>query len=214
RGRDEVRSLTAAVSDLHRHGVDLDWEALCGMSVDWDTFFAESGTSRVDLPTYAFQRQRFWLEDSGPQAPQDVESVGLKAADHPLLGAAIALPDSYGVMFTGRLAARAQAWLGDHRVMGRLVVPGAAVAELAVRAGDETGCGFLDELTLEAPLVLPEDGGVQLRVLVGEAADDGRGLRQVTVFSRSEDAPEDTPWTRHATGSLAPGGAAPGEGLT
>ncbi|MFJ8211284.1 SDR family NAD(P)-dependent oxidoreductase [Streptomyces sp. NPDC096033] len=213
RGRDEVRSLTTAVSDLHRHGVDLDWEALCGMSVDWDTFFTESGASRVDLPTYAFQRQRFWLENSGPQAPQDVESVGLKAAGHPLLGAAIALPDSDGVMFTGRLAARAQAWLGDHRVMGRLVVPGAAVAELAVRAGDETGCGFLDELTLEAPLVLPEDGGVQLRVLVGEAASDGRGLRPVTVFSRSEEAPEDTPWTRHATGSLAPEGAAPGEGL-
>ncbi|MFF4371301.1 SDR family NAD(P)-dependent oxidoreductase, partial [Streptomyces sp. NPDC001594] len=214
RGRDEVQSLTAAVSELHRHGVDLDWEALCGMSVDWDTFFAESGASRVDLPTYAFQRQRFWLEDAAPQAPQDVESVGLKAAGHPLLGAAIALPDSDGVMFTGRLTVRAQAWLGDHRVMGKTVVPGAAVAELAVRAGDEAGCGFLDELTLEAPLVLPEDGGVQLRVLVGEAAAEGPGSRPVTVFSRSEDAPEDTPWTRHASGSVAPGGSAAGEALT
>ncbi|MEU3405587.1 SDR family NAD(P)-dependent oxidoreductase [Streptomyces sp. NPDC006670] len=214
RGRDEVQSLTSAVSELHRHGVDLDWEALCGMSVDWDTFFAESGASRVDLPTYAFQRQRFWLEDAAPQAPQDVESVGLKAAGHPLLGAAIALPDSDGVMFTGRLTVRAQAWLGDHRVMGKTVVPGAAVAELAVRAGDEAGCGFLDELTLEAPLVLPEDGGVQLRVLVGEAAAEGPGSRPVTVFSRSEDAAEDTPWTRHASGSVAPGGSAAGEALT
>ncbi|WP_261993672.1 type I polyketide synthase [Streptomyces sp. 3211.6] len=213
RGRDEVQGLTAAVSELHRHGVDLDWEALCGMSVDWDTFFAESGASRVDLPTYAFQRQRFWLEDTGPQAPQDVESVGLKAAGHPLLGAAIALPDSDGVMFTGRLTTRGPAWIGDHRVLGKPVVPGAAVAELAVRAGDEAGCGFLDELTLEAPLVLPEDGGVQLRVLVGEAAAEGPGSRPVTVFSRSEDAPEDTPWTRHASGSVAPGGSAPGEGL-
>ncbi|MER8073315.1 SDR family NAD(P)-dependent oxidoreductase [Streptomyces sp. NPDC094034] len=202
RDRPEPRTITTAVSELHRCGVDLDWEALCGVSVDWDTFFTESGATRVDLPTYAFQHQRFWLEDAADDSSSyDVVSVGLKPAGHPLLGAAISLPDSDGFLFTARLSPRSHPWLADHRVHGTLIVPGAALVELAVRAGDEAGCDTLDELSLEAPLVLPEDGGVQLRVLV--EAPDARGLRTVNLFSRAENADEDAPWVRHCTGELS-----------
>ncbi|MFE5792308.1 SDR family NAD(P)-dependent oxidoreductase [Streptomyces sp. NPDC056503] len=200
REQPEAPGITKAVSELHRRGVDLDWEALCGVSVDWDSFFAESGARRVELPTYAFQRQTFWLEDAG-DTTQDVASVGLKSAGHPLLGASIALPESDGLVFTSRLSPRTHAWLNDHRVLGRVIVPGAALVELAIRAGDEVGCGTLDELLLEAPVALAEDGGVQLRVLVGEA--DGEERRSVSVFSRAEDDLGDGPWTRHATGVLS-----------
>ncbi|WP_225840577.1 type I polyketide synthase, partial [Streptomyces sp. NK08204] len=87
-------------------------------------------------------------------------------------------------------------------VHGAAVLPGTAHVDLALRAGERVGCGRLDELVLEAPLVLPGDGGVQLRVVVGGPADDGS--RPVNVYSRPEDAADgqDQPWTRHATGSL------------
>ncbi|NBH02461.1 polyketide synthase dehydratase domain-containing protein, partial [Amycolatopsis sp. SID8362] len=70
-----------------------------------------------------------------------------------------------------------------------------------VRAGDEVGCGVVEELTLEAPLVVPERGGVRLQVLVG-GTDDGH--RSLAIFSRADGEPEDVAWTRHATGRIAP----------
>ncbi|MEK8170181.1 hypothetical protein NKH77_11740 [Streptomyces sp. M19] len=77
--------------------------------------------------------------------------------------------------------------------------PGAALVELAVRAGDETGCGRVDELVLESPLVIPEHGGVHVQVVVGALEDDRRTL---AVYSRPDDG-TDQPWTRHADGALA-----------
>ncbi|MFI5690092.1 SDR family NAD(P)-dependent oxidoreductase, partial [Streptomyces sp. NPDC051636] len=71
----------------------------------------------------------------------------------------------------------------------------AALVEIAVRAGDQVGRGTVRDLTLHAPLVVPETGAVALRVRVGEGDEP-----TVTVHSRLEG--EDT-WTLHAEGSLS-----------
>nr|WSX19094.1 type I polyketide synthase [Streptomyces tubercidicus] len=173
-----------------------------GVVVDWATFFP--GARRVELPTYAFQRQRYWLDRTGVGAG-DVTSAGLGAADHPLLSAAVALPDSDGFLFTGRLSLATHPWLTDHSILGAAVLPGSALVELAIRAGDQVGCDLLEELTVRAPLILPERGGVQLRVALGQSAVDGR--REIAVFARDEEA-VDGAWTRHADGVLAAGSAA------
>ncbi|MEK2478402.1 type I polyketide synthase [Streptomyces noursei] len=195
-GRPEVEALTAAVGRAHARGVTVDWRA----------FFAGVGVRRVDLPTYAFQRERYWL-DSGVDVA-DVSSAGLVSAEHPLLGAAVELPE--GLVFTGRLAVSTHGWLADHAVMGSVLLPGTAFVELAVHAGVRVGCGLLEELTLEAPLILPERGGVQLRVTVGEP--DQTGARPVRVHSRPARG-EDQPWTRHASGTLTAAAPAPTSGL-
>lgn len=145
-----------------------------------------------------------------PDEPHDAgaaPAVGAAATEHPLLGATVELPDSEAVLFTGRLSAPTHDWLAHHRVAGRTVVPGSALVELAVRAGDEVGCGLLEELSLEAPLVLPEQGAVQLRVMVG--APDVTGRRPVTVHARRDDGGTGRPWTCHATGTVAASGPAP-----
>ncbi|WP_395372545.1 SDR family NAD(P)-dependent oxidoreductase [Streptomyces tubercidicus] len=178
---------------LWAHGVPVEWNALLPAG------------RRVQLPTYAFQRERYWLEAA--PGTGDVSSVGLGAADHPLLGAAVALPDSDGFLFTGRLSLSTHRWLADHRVLDTVLVPGTGLVELAIRAGDQVGCDLLEELTLESPLIIAPTGGVQLRVTVGESDDSGR--RNLAVFSRDEDAVADQPWTRHATGVLAVGSGAP-----
>ena len=105
---------------------------------------------RVDLPTYAFQRERYWLSGAGTG---NVEGAGLIAVGHPLLGAAVALAGKDEWLLTGRLSLAAQPWIADHKVFDTVLVPGTALVELALAAGERTGCPTVSELTLEAPLV-------------------------------------------------------------
>ncbi|MEV6319238.1 SDR family NAD(P)-dependent oxidoreductase [Streptomyces sp. NPDC051776] len=197
RDRPEDVALTTALATLHVHG----------MSPDWGAVFAGARTvGRADLPTYAFQRDRYWL-DAAPGTP-DLASAGLAAGDHPLLGAGTALAGGDGYLLTGRLSLTGHPWLADHMVSGTAILPGTAFLEMALLAGDRVGSRTVEELTLEAPLVLPEQGAVHLQVTVGEPGE--QGSRSVTVHSRPDDAADDEPWTRHAVGVLAPD-AAPGE---
>ncbi|MBO2456939.1 type I polyketide synthase [Actinomadura violacea] len=168
-----------------------------GVGVDWRAVLPAG--RRVALPTYAFQRQRYWPRlDPGVG---DVSSAGLEALGHPLLSAAVELADGTGLLFTGRLSTRSQPWLADHAPAGSVVLPGTAFVELAVRAGHQAGCARLRELAVSAPLVLPSGNALSLQVRVG--APDGDGVRSVEVCSRAEDVP-DGPWTQHARGLLAP----------
>jgi acyl transferase domain-containing protein/acyl carrier protein len=173
-----------------------------GAAVDWTAVLGPA--ARVDLPTYAFRRQRFWAR---PPAAAGVRSAGLGVVGHPLLGAAVELAPAAELVLTGLVSARTAPWLADHVVAGAVLVPGTALVELAVRAGDAAGCGQLEELVLEAPLVVPADGEVQLQVVAAGPGQDGR--RAVEVYARGADANPQQPWTRHASGSLAAAGPAP-----
>ncbi|MFI0421374.1 type I polyketide synthase, partial [Spongiactinospora sp. 9N601] len=163
-----------------------------GLTVDWKTILAGEGR-RVDLPTYAFQHERYWLQTSSGTG--DPASLGQTAAEHPLLGAVITLPGS--VVLTGRLSVQDQPWLADHTVLGQVVLPGTAFAELALQAADQVDCRTVEELTLHAPLLVPQDGGVAIQVVV-EGADEA-GRRMVAVYSRDQ-----TTTTLHASGTLSP----------
>ncbi|MEW9534579.1 SDR family NAD(P)-dependent oxidoreductase, partial [Microbispora sp. NPDC049125] len=189
RERSETETVAAALAGLHVAGVPLDWRAVL------------PGARRVDLPTYAFQRERYWPATSTAWLG-DAASAGLAPADHPLLGAMVALADGEGSVLTGRLSLRTHPWLADHALMGTVILPGTAFVELAVRAGDQVGRSRLDELNLHSPLPLPERGAVQLQVIVGAADETGRCA--VNVYSRADGAAEDLPWTHHASGVLAP----------
>ncbi len=139
-----------------------------GVKVDWRA--AVPGAGFVELPTYAFERRRFWL--SGDGAAIDAAGLGLGASEHALLGAVVELPDSGGVVLTGRLSPATQGWLTDHAVDGMVVFPGAGFVELAIRAGDEVGCPVIDELTLQSPLLLPA-------LRFGRRAAGGRRRRRI-----------------------------------
>ncbi|MET8161905.1 type I polyketide synthase [Sphaerisporangium sp. NPDC005289] len=189
RDRSEEHTALLALGRAHIHGRPVDWEAVLPQA------------RRVDLPTYAFQHDRYWLEPP-TLGSGDPAALGLTAAGHPLLGATAVLADAGGVLLSGRLSLRTHPWLAGHTVMGTVIVPGTALVELAVRAGDEVGLPALDELVVEAPLVVPADGAVDVQVHVGALDDEGR--RPVTIHSSSGEG-----WTRNAAGTLAESGPAP-----
>ncbi|WP_410671429.1 type I polyketide synthase [Amycolatopsis sp. cmx-4-68] len=188
-GRDRM---LAALAEAFAHGV----------SVDWARAFEGAGARRADLPTYAFQHEHYWPEPAAA-ASADVSSAGLGGLAHPLLGAAVGLAENAGYLCTGRISRRTHPWLADHVVGGAVLLPGTAFVELAIRAGDQSGCGRLEELTLQAPLALPEHGHVLLQIVVGEP--DANGLRPLSLYSREEDALDEQSWTRHATGLVGAG---------
>ncbi|WP_406099110.1 SDR family NAD(P)-dependent oxidoreductase [Streptomyces sp. NBC_01013] len=204
RDRSELRSLPEALGALHA----------AGGTVGRAVYGVREGRGRVELPTYPFQRERYWLDrPAAPAGTARVEQAGLGATDHPLLGAAVELAGGTGTVHTGLLSLDSHPWLADHAVLGTVVLPGAALLELALYAGRQAGADAVDELTLSDPLLIPETGSVQVQVSVGAAGQDGR--RTVTVHSRTDAAhqggADGEPWTAHASGVLAPDTAAPPE---
>ena len=177
-----------SLAEVHVRGLGVDWAAVLPTG------------QRIDLPTYAFEHQRYWSRMSLP-GTGDVRSAGLGALGHPLLGAAVELAGGDGVVLTGQVSLRVQPWLRDHAVGGTAILPGTAFVEFAVRAGYEVGCSRVVELTLAAPLVLAATGAVQVQVTVG--APDPDGQRTVEIYSRVGGA-EGEPWVQHAAGQLAP----------
>ncbi|MET8052065.1 SDR family NAD(P)-dependent oxidoreductase [Streptosporangium sp. NPDC005286] len=190
--RPQAQTFGTALAHLHVHGVNVDWRAaLHGRDA-----------KLVDLPTYAFQRRRFWLDTS--PAVSGTAAAGLETAGHPLLDAVADLAGGEGSLLTGRLSPRTQPWLADHVVSGGMLLPGTAFVELALHAADRHGGLRLDELALQAPLVIPERGEVWVQLFTG--ADDGSGRRPLAVHSRT--GPSES-WTRHATGALTAATPAP-----
>ncbi|WP_308190706.1 type I polyketide synthase [Streptomyces sp. HPF1205] len=178
-----------------------------GARVDW-TAFLPAGTAAgpreaAGLPTYPFQHQDHWHT---PAAAGDASGLGLVPAGHPLLHAAVPLAGDGGVVLTGVLSTRTHPWLADHAASGTALLPGTAFVELALHAASLLGAPTLGELTVAAPLVLPEDTAVRVQVRAAAPGPDGE--RAVEIHSCPE-TPGGEPltgtWTRHATGVLLPG---------
>ena len=188
---DLARFLTS-LGQAHSEGVEVDLASL-----------TKAGTL-TELPTYPFQRQRYWLEAKAGAG--DPSGLGQSATEHPLLGASISLASEGSHLFTGRISQKTHAWIADHAVAGNVLLPGTAFAELALRAGREIGAERLEELVLEAPLILPEEGATQLQLSVcPQEADPERFALEIhsRPEAQDEDQEGERPWTRHASGTLA-----------
>jgi acyl transferase domain-containing protein len=188
RGHDEAAALITGLAALHVGGGTVDWAAV------------HAGARLVDLPTYPFQRERFW--PTLTVRAGNAAGLGLAAVRHPLLGAALDVAGTTESLFTGTLSPATQPWLAAHLDSGRITFPGTGFLELALRAARNLGCPEITELTLTTPLVLGPSDALVLQVRVGSPGPGGS--RPIDVHS----APAGTgvpDWTHHATGTLAAG---------
>ncbi|MDL5205943.1 SDR family NAD(P)-dependent oxidoreductase [Streptomyces sp. ALI-76-A] len=189
---DEANAAVSALASLHTTGLTVDWNALL------------PGPHRlVELPTYAFERHRYWLD---PVADHRGPGGG-----HPLLSTGTDLADSTTVMATGRISRRVQPWLADLATGGGSLVPGSVLTDLALHAGRALGAHRLDELHIDVPLPLPADGETEVQTVT--EAGDGEDLWSFALYARPLDTDTDgdtdadrtdelRPWTRHAHGTL------------
>ncbi len=186
-GRPQEPALLDALARVFVDGVDVDFSSLLG-----------DGPS-AELPTYAFEHRHYWLTSGSGNG--DAIALGQANGEHPLLGAAVLLagePD--GWLFTGRLTSSQPGWVADHAVMETVLLPGTGFVELALAVGERVGTPHIEELTIQAPLVLEREG-VQLQVTVSSA--DGDGRRELAVFSRVDDPDDPIDWVCHATATLS-----------
>ncbi|MEQ8835904.1 MAG: type I polyketide synthase, partial [Lacipirellulaceae bacterium] len=116
RGGEDANSLLQAIGQLYVHGA----------TPDFDAVYARKDVRRVVLPTYPFQRRRFW----GPDKPRAFHAEFHTA--HPLLGSKVSLAGIKDeTRYESFIEPDSPPWLPDHEVMGHTVVPGAAYVEMA-----------------------------------------------------------------------------------
>ncbi|MFR9731972.1 SDR family NAD(P)-dependent oxidoreductase [Saccharopolyspora sp. MS10] len=182
-GRDAPAvAASGPLDDLARQHVD-------GAPVDWTAVFP-AGALLDTLPTYAFQRQRYWLE---------LDSGGEPSTEHPFLEEPVDLADGSGAIVNGRVSVAAEPWLGDHVLRGDTIFPGTGHVELALRAGRQLGCPRLVELTHHTPLLLPDEQHRRIQISVGAPGAGQR--RRLQIHSAPAAGSE---WTLHASGELGP----------
>nr|WP_277608025.1 type I polyketide synthase [Streptomyces boncukensis] len=197
RGEGGLDRMLASAAEAHVSGVPVDWRTVLG----------GRGARSVDLPTYPFQSERYWITPSPAASGADPAEAGLDGTAHPILTAAAPVAGTGVLLLTGRMSTRTHPWLADHTVLGTTLLPGTAFVELAAAAGDRVGCAYVEEVTLGAPLILTGDDAVRIQAVVQQP--DGTGRRSVEIHSRPADDAQDhddgaDEWTLHATATLAP----------
>uniref|UniRef100_UPI0030C68525 type I polyketide synthase n=1 Tax=Streptomyces lonarensis TaxID=700599 RepID=UPI0030C68525 len=187
RNRHEATSLVRGLAQAHADGV----------TVGWQEFFSGAGVAGVELPTYAFQRRRYWLD--APTRTGSPAGLGLESSGHPMLATSTELPDG-SHLFTGRVSLAGHPWLGDHVVMGTVILPGTAFIELALHAAVTADLDEIAELVLNAPITFGSRSAALIQMILGP--EDRTGGRALTIRSRAE---TDHSWTENATGTLSAG---------
>jgi acyl transferase domain-containing protein/acyl carrier protein len=196
--RDDWEEVLTSLAALHVRGVDVNWVA-------FDQPYARR---RVQLPTYAFQRQAHWIEGLGKPARRRSSFAG--TGSHPLLGTRLHSPRLTGAVWETELSVEMLPYLDDHRVHGVAVVPASVFIELAIAAASASGSpatGVADVAIAEA-LVLPDHGARLAQVAIAGAST---GDASFEIFSADADAAEPT-WQLHATGRLVTGAALQADG--
>jgi acyl transferase domain-containing protein/NADPH:quinone reductase-like Zn-dependent oxidoreductase/acyl carrier protein len=191
-GRPEAETFEAFLATAHCRGV----------AVDWESCFSGSGARRVPLPTYAFQRQHYWLELR--LGIGDVTLLGQVPTGHRLLSTALGTAGGGGWIFSGSLSLERHPWLADHAVLGSVLFPATGFIELALCAGRQVGAEEIEEMTFEVPMLIAEEEPLQVQVTVEEPDENGK--RAIAVHSRQQRQAEagDASWICHVRGTLVP----------
>ncbi|MGC3030619.1 hypothetical protein ACPUER_37045, partial [Burkholderia sp. DN3021] len=168
-----------------------------GAALDWAALHRVDRPVKVALPTYPFQRKRYWVEPDDAETAGGAPGVAVSG-----LGARVDVADGT-IVFEQRCSARSHAFLRDHRLSGAILVPGSFYLSLALEACDALGDGVatgVRDVVLSAPLRLAEDETRVIQLVVSAPAN---GARCFAIHSRGDAARAEAGWTEHARGEVA-----------
>ena len=194
RQSDERAAMLDALGGLYARGVDVDWRAL-----------DPSGGRLVSLPTYPWQRERYWVDALAP-----VGGAHASQAGHPLLGAGLSPADRPDAHYWEQwVSAASPAFLADHRVQEQVVFPGSGYVEMALSAAHEVyGEG---RSVLEGASSFRMDAGAGRACTSGAGAGvaRGRGRPSRSPLAISSHDDETGEWVRHAHATVREVGEEP-----
>ncbi|MFD8340243.1 SDR family NAD(P)-dependent oxidoreductase, partial [Streptomyces solisilvae] len=181
--QDDTAAFLTALGHAHTHGHPITWHTLI------------PAATTIPLPSYPFQHTRYWLSDKAVTGAQDAVQLGLVPTPHPFVPATTTLAETGATILTGHISPAQHGWLADHAVNGTPLLPGTALVDMALHAGDHTNHTTLDELIIHTPITLTHPTTIQLTTT---PTHDSNTLN-LTIHTRT--TPEQ-PWTQHATGTL------------
>ncbi len=184
-----IVSMRKGVGDRRQIAEALAAAYVGGHRPDFAALHPASGR-RVELPTYPFQRRRFWPKSSG------IAVDGAAASG--ILGNAKDLASGDSV-YTSRLSVRSQPWLSDHVIYGTVVVPGATYAAMALAAVGAPAS--VKEVFFYEPIILPEKSSREVQLTLHPVADGGQRFQ---VHSRPY-GERDAEWSLNAEGTVVTG---------
>ncbi|HLO89367.1 MAG TPA: SDR family NAD(P)-dependent oxidoreductase [Nostocaceae cyanobacterium] len=187
-----------------------DWQQLLqslgelylqGVKVDWSGFDQDYPRRRLALPTYPFQRERYWLEGAKPEFSQ--QNRFSHKAFHPLLGQQLRSPGIKEIFFESQFSLNSLPFLRDHLVYGIVVVPGANHVSMVLIAAAKvfgTGVKVIQDVLIHEAFVLGEDEVRTVQLILKPEAPDSYAFQ---IFSVEQEAEEQqTAWKLHATGKV------------
>jgi len=185
-GRDDWSELLTSLGQLQAQGVEIDW---AGFDRDYPR-------SKLSLPLYPFQRERYWFAATARRP-------ALPSTGHPLASRRIESPTLKEIVVESSLSAESPAFMADHRVFGRIIFPATGHLE-AVRAaadlGLSAGSWALDDVVIGEALAVGDTETRRLQVVLSDATDDSARFE---VFSAGQEStPGGAGWRRHVSGSL------------
>lgn len=182
KGVSDRRQIADALAAAYVGGLRPDFAALQGQP-----------RRRLELPTYPFQRRRFWPKTSG------IAVDGGAGSSSGILGNAKDLASGDSV-YTSRLSVKSQPWLSDHVIYGTVVVPGATYAAMALAAVGAPA--RVKDVFFYEPIILPEKSSREVQLTLHPLQDGGESTFQVHSRPYGERGAE---WSLNAEGTVSAG---------
>lgn len=176
----ELELLSTSLAQLYVAGVDIDWRRFLNKC------------QRIPLPTYPFQRQRYWVEKPISTL------VNTDSNLHPLLGQKVNLAKLETLHFQNQISQNHPAYLQEHRVFDTPIMPGAGYLEMALAAAAQvyqTRNLVLSDVVINKALVLASDRPITVQLILTPRAS----TYHFEIFSLAAD----TQWILHASGNIA-----------
>lgn len=189
RGREDWEQMLESLARLYE----------AGAKVDWKGFDADYPRRKVVLPTYPFQRERYCIDARHAAGSRSVERSGTQQDGHPLLGRRVPLALEE-ITFEAQWSVESPKLLGEHRVYGKVVAPGACFVSMMLSGAHEIvgpGPVVLEDVSFEKALAVDDDQGRTVQSIF--SPDRGQGAT-IRIFSQGEEDKEKAAWILHAAG--------------